>query len=87
MSDFVISSARHATSPTLGALAAALARTVERITERLAARRTLVELSRLDDHALKDIGWCRTDLAALGWAEDLRAGARGPVRPAPSERR
>jgi uncharacterized protein YjiS (DUF1127 family) len=75
----------HLAPRTAGGLARSAAeavlRAVATLRARFAARRNFLELSRLDDRALKDIGWCRTDLLALGWGDRARA----PVRPAPAE--
>ena len=70
MSDLTLTFVRRPVSWTVAAVVRAI---WSDLSARRAARRTQVELGRLDDVTLKDIGLDRTELASVAWggARDL----------------
>jgi uncharacterized protein YjiS (DUF1127 family) len=66
MSELALSSAPQSIGVVAAGLAAAFTSTVQKLRAHRSARQAVQQLSQLDDRMLKDIGFCRTDLIALG---------------------
>ncbi len=66
MSELALSSAPQSIGAIATGLAAAFTSAVRKLRAHRSARQAVKQLSQLDDRMLKDIGFCRTDLIALG---------------------
>jgi len=65
MTDHAIASP-HGSGVTAAALTAAFTSALGKLRAHMSARRAVKQLSQLDDRMLRDIGFYRTDLIALG---------------------